>query len=158
MRLTPAAVADDGWLDLLAIDPLTFSGALSRLPRLFDGRLAGDPAFHVTRCRDATIASEPPSRVQLDGQSFGTTPVTVSILPGALNALDCRPATREAAGSQRNCARILSSLPEPGQSRSKDTAFSADSDVPCCAWKSRRVVSTWMSPVTYSFFIARSCT
>jgi YegS/Rv2252/BmrU family lipid kinase len=91
MRLTPAAVADDGWLDLLLLEPLKLAGALVRLPKLFDGRLAGDPAFHVTRCRAAAIASDPPCGVELDGQLFGTTPVSISILPGALSALDCRP-------------------------------------------------------------------
>ncbi len=84
MRLTPGAVVDDGWLDLLTIDPLTLAGALPRLPKLFDGRLAGDPAFHVVRCRNATIAADPPCGVELDGQLFGTTPLTISILPGAL--------------------------------------------------------------------------
>jgi diacylglycerol kinase (ATP) len=101
MRLTPSALVDDGWLDLLTVEPLTLGGALWRLPRLFDGRLAGDPAFHVTRCRAATIAADPPCRVELDGQLFGTTPVTISILPGALRALDCRPAASAVAGSSR---------------------------------------------------------
>jgi diacylglycerol kinase (ATP) len=101
MRLTPGAVVDDGWLDLLLLDPLSPAAALTRLPRLFDGRLAGDPAFHVTRCRQATIRSDPPSGVQLDGELFGTTPVTISILPGALRALDCRPAARSGGREPR---------------------------------------------------------
>ena len=92
MRLTPAARADDGLFDLLLLDPLTLAGALARLPKLFDGRLAGDPAFHVTRCRTVTIAAEPPCGVELDGQLFGATPLTVTIEQGALNALDCRAA------------------------------------------------------------------
>ena len=100
MRLTPGAVVDDGWLDLLLVDPLTLPGALARLPKLFDGRLEADPAFHVRHCRAATIAADPPCGVELDGQLSGTTPVTVTILPGALNALDCRPATREVAGQR----------------------------------------------------------
>jgi YegS/Rv2252/BmrU family lipid kinase len=90
MRLTPNAVVDDGWLDLLTIDPLTFAGALARLPKLFDGRLAGDPAFRVVRCRAATIRTESPCGVELDGQSYGATPVTVTVQPGVLRALDCR--------------------------------------------------------------------
>jgi diacylglycerol kinase (ATP) len=140
MRLTPNAAVDDGLLDLLLLDPLTLAGALARLPKLFDGRLAGDPAFHVTRCRTAEITADPPCGVELDGQLFGITPVTVEIAPGALNALDCRPA--RVAESQRNAERILSSFAEPGQSRSNGTALSADSDVPCCSWKSRRDSST----------------
>jgi diacylglycerol kinase (ATP) len=90
MRLTPDAVVDDGWLDLLTIDPLTFAGALTRLPKLFDGRLAGDPAFRVVRCRTATIRTESPCGVELDGQPYGATPVTVTVQPGVLRALDCR--------------------------------------------------------------------
>jgi diacylglycerol kinase (ATP) len=98
MRLTPRAVVDDGWFDVLTLAPLTLAGALRRLPKLFDGRLAGDPAFRVVRCRTATIASDPPCGVELDGQLSGTTPLTISILPGAINALDCRPVAREAGG------------------------------------------------------------
>jgi diacylglycerol kinase family enzyme len=45
----------------------------------------------VLRCRNATITSDPPAGVELDGQLFGSTPVTVEIMPGALSALDCRP-------------------------------------------------------------------
>ncbi len=94
MRLTPGAVVDDGLFDLLLLDPLSLPGALARLPKLFDGRLAGDPAFHVVRCRTATLAAEPPCGVELDGQPFGTTPFSVEMLPGALAALDCRAAAR----------------------------------------------------------------
>ncbi len=90
MRLAPQAVVDDGWLDLLTIDPLSPAGAIARLPRLFDGRLGGDPAFSVIRCREAVIRADPPCAVELDGQLAGTTPVAVSIRPGALRALDCR--------------------------------------------------------------------
>ena len=90
MRLTPGAVADDGWFDLLTIDPLTPAGALARLPKLFDGRLAGDPAFRVLRCREVTIRAARPCGVELDGELFGTTPVSIAIRAGALAALDCR--------------------------------------------------------------------
>lgn len=55
-----------------------------------DGRLAGDPAFRVVRCRSATIRCETPCGVELDGQEFGATPLTVTVRPGALRALDCR--------------------------------------------------------------------
>ena len=90
MRLAPRAVIDDGWFDLVTVNPLSLGGALARLPKLFDGRLNGDPAFRVTRCRRVTIDAEPGCGVQLDGQSAGRTPVTFRLLPGALGALDCR--------------------------------------------------------------------
>ncbi len=90
MRLAPAAVPDDGWLDLVTVEPLSVSGCIARLPKLFDGRLAGDPAFRVVRCRSVTIEADPPCSMEVDGQICGTTPVTLGLLPGALQALDCR--------------------------------------------------------------------
>jgi diacylglycerol kinase family enzyme len=65
-------------------------GAIARLPKLFDGRLAGDPAFRVVRCREATIRCAVPCGVELDGQLFGAAPVTIAVRAGALSALDCR--------------------------------------------------------------------
>jgi len=90
MRLAPGAQADDGYLDLVTIEPLPIVAAIARLPRLFNGRLAPDPAVRVLRCRSLTIRSVPPSGVEIDGQPFGVTPVTVGLLPGALSVLDCR--------------------------------------------------------------------
>lgn len=90
MRLAPGAQPDDGWLDLVTVAPLGAGAALAKLPKLFNGRLAGDAAFAVTRCRSATIASEPPCGVELDGEPAGRTPVTLQLLPSALRALDCR--------------------------------------------------------------------
>ena len=90
MRLAPRALVDDGWFDLVTVDPLPFAGALARLPKLYDGRLDGDPAFRVTRCRSIAIDADPGCGVQVDGQSAGRTPVTLRLLPAALGALDCR--------------------------------------------------------------------
>lgn len=90
MRLAPRAVIDDGWFDLVTVQPLSPGAALLRLPKLFDGRLEGDPAFKVTRCRRIAIDAEPGCGVQLDGQAAGRTPVRFELLPGALGALDCR--------------------------------------------------------------------
>lgn len=91
MRLAPGAQADDGYLDLVTIEPLSLAATIARLPKLFNGRLADDPAVRTLRCRSLTIRSEPPCGVEVDGQSFGMTPLTVRILPAALRVLDCRP-------------------------------------------------------------------
>lgn len=90
MRLAPDARLDDGYLDLVTIEPMPLIRAITRLPRLFDGRLAGDPAVRTLRCRSVTIRSDPPCGVELDGQSCGTTPVTLGLMPAALIVLDCR--------------------------------------------------------------------
>ncbi len=56
----------------------------------FEIKVDGIPAFHVVRCGTVEIHSDSPCGVEVDGQLFGTTPVTVTIVPGALRALDCR--------------------------------------------------------------------
>ena len=90
MRLAPDAAQDDGWLDLVTVEPVSLARAIAAMPKLFDGRLASDPALRVVRCRSVTIDADPPCGVELDGQLCGETPVTLTIMPGALQALDCR--------------------------------------------------------------------
>jgi len=90
MRLAGNAAPDDGWLDLVTVAPASTPRLLAALPRLFAGRLAGHPAIRVVRCRSATIDADPRCGYELDGQLSGTTPVTFRIVPGALQALDCR--------------------------------------------------------------------
>jgi diacylglycerol kinase (ATP) len=90
MRLAGDAALDDGWLDLVTVAPVSVPRAMAALPKLFDGRLAGHPAFRVVRCRSVTIHARPPCGVELDGQPAGETPVRLSLLPAALQALDCR--------------------------------------------------------------------
>jgi len=94
MRLAPDAQADDGYLDLVTIEPLPIIAAIARLPRLFNGRLARDPAIRTLRCRSLTIRTDAPCGVEIDGQPFGTTPVTIGLLPAALSVLDCRPSAK----------------------------------------------------------------
>lgn len=90
LRLAPGALPDDGQLELVTIDALSLPRSLGRLPRLFNGRLAADPAVRIRRVAEARIDCDPPGEIQADGQLIGTTPLSVQVLPGALCALDCR--------------------------------------------------------------------
>jgi YegS/Rv2252/BmrU family lipid kinase len=91
MRLAPGAQVDDGFFDLALVETMPILGALRRLPKLFNGKLATDPAVRIVRCRSVTIRSTPTCGVEVDGQDFGSTPVILTLRPGALNVLDCRP-------------------------------------------------------------------
>lgn len=90
MRLAPSALLDDGLFEFVTIAPMPLVAAVTRLPRLFDGRLARDPAVQTEHCRAVTIHADPPCSVQVDGQMLGLTPVSLRLWPGALRALDCR--------------------------------------------------------------------
>jgi YegS/Rv2252/BmrU family lipid kinase len=91
MRLAPGAQIDDGFFDLALVETMSVPGALRRLPKLFNGKLATDPAVQMVRCRSVTIHATPPCGIEVDGQDFGSTPVTLTLRPGALHVLDCRP-------------------------------------------------------------------
>jgi YegS/Rv2252/BmrU family lipid kinase len=87
MRLAPDARPDDGLLDVVSVAPLPLLSALRRLPRLFDGRLAGEPWVRTRRVARVEILAAPPTAVEADGQIVGTTPVSIEVVAGAVQAL-----------------------------------------------------------------------
>jgi YegS/Rv2252/BmrU family lipid kinase len=89
MRLAPQAAPDDGLLDVVTVEPLPLLAALRRLPRLFDGRLAGEPWVRYRRVACLEMQAVPPATIEADGQLVGTTPARVRVLPGAVSVLDC---------------------------------------------------------------------
>jgi YegS/Rv2252/BmrU family lipid kinase len=91
MRLAPGAQIDDGLFDLVLVEAMPISAVLRRLPMLFNGRLQADPAVQMVRCRSVTIRTTPACGIEADGQDIGTAPVTLTMQPGMLNVLDCRP-------------------------------------------------------------------
>ena len=87
LALYPDMVSDDGWLDILiftAAHPITVArtvgGILTR-------RLHRSPDVIHRRGRQIIIRADPPLPVQLDGEAILTTPVTITIDPGALRVL-----------------------------------------------------------------------
>ena len=85
--LAPDARPDDGLLDFL----LVRRGTARDLPRLALAAFAGS----LPRYRDVTyvqggklrVTAEKPVPVQIDGDPGGTTPLDISVLPGALEVL-----------------------------------------------------------------------
>lgn len=91
MRLAPGAATDDGVFDLVTVAELRFWRALALAPGLWNGTAALDPAFRRQPCRRALMDAHPACEVEADGQLIGRTPLEVTMLPGALRALACRP-------------------------------------------------------------------
>lgn len=81
---------DDGKLDVVVVRA---SGPVSALLAGWEALRQGDvgesDAGHVYRARasEVTIRTTPPRLVEADGSIIGTTPVTVTVLPGALTVL-----------------------------------------------------------------------
>ncbi len=114
MRLTPDAVVDDGWLDMLTIDPLGFGGALTRLPRLFDGRLGVIPRSTWSAAERRRLTRDPPCGVEARRPAIRQHAGDRNDRAGRT----ARPRLPRRRARYRNEVRILPSFPAPGQRRS----------------------------------------
>jgi YegS/Rv2252/BmrU family lipid kinase len=92
LKLAPEAQSDDGLLDLVAIRAIKPLAALIRVPKLYTGQLAGDPAAILGRGAAVAITTDVPAGVEADGQLLGTTPVEFTVQRGAIDAIvPCDP-------------------------------------------------------------------
>ena len=82
-RLTPAAVVDDGLLDLVALCPRTLTDALRLAGRVGLSRVHGDRHAIEGRTVELRVITSGLA-VQLDGDYAGETPMTFSVAPRAL--------------------------------------------------------------------------
>lgn len=86
-RMTPNAVANDGWLDLCIVKgrgPVAL--VRQSLPLLLSGSVAYSDV-ELLRIKALTVRGEEPLPVQLDGELDGTTPVDFRVAPRALRAI-----------------------------------------------------------------------
>jgi diacylglycerol kinase family enzyme len=87
--VAPDARLDDGLFEYVHAGALTRRNVLGFVPGLITGRLPTHPAVARGRCRKATLHSEAPLTVHLDGEFFclpeeGLHDLEVELLPGAL--------------------------------------------------------------------------
>ena len=89
LRICPAADPYDGWLDVTVIRPVGRAKLLQLLPQMRTGRFAADPCVEQLRARTVRV-SRGAGVTYGDGEDLGTTPVTVTSVPGAIRV--CLPA------------------------------------------------------------------
>lgn len=87
MHVAPEARSDDGLLDLVTVEDLSLLRVLPKLPKLYNGRILGDPAVRHRLVRRVRIEADPPASLQADGQLLGRTPATVSLQAQALRVV-----------------------------------------------------------------------
>lgn len=71
----PNAVSDDGLLDITMIRPVHWWHVVFRIRRLFNGTIYSIGHVTHTQGRKVRIESSPDSRLEIDGELFGVTPV-----------------------------------------------------------------------------------
>jgi len=95
MKIAPAALLDDGLLDVIVIEAGSKLGLVRALPSVYDGGHVDRDEVHVFTGRTVTLAatSRRPVPVGGDGEGLGVLPappvepVTISVMPGALTVI-----------------------------------------------------------------------
>ncbi len=84
MAICPDADPTDGLLDVCVVGPASRTTMLRLLPSVFEGGHVGHRHVHMLRGRTVTIEGEPMDLVG-DGETIGTTPITLAAVPGAVS-------------------------------------------------------------------------
>lgn len=90
MRQTPAAVIDDGLLDMTIIPDLPLMRIAREVPRLFTGSFLKVPELVVSKSRNITVypyGSSEAEPVEVDGEVVGRAPVRFEVLDAKLNII-----------------------------------------------------------------------
>ncbi len=87
MRITPAAVPDDGLLDVTIVGAMSRPALLRQFPKLFKGTHVKHPAVTTARATRVQIESDRPFLLFADGEEIGPLPAAMQVLPGALRVV-----------------------------------------------------------------------
>ena len=87
IRITPAALPDDGQFDVCIVRQVSKLEVLRVLPRTFSGNHVTHPAVRIEQTSQLRIDTERPLWIWADGERLAQTPMTVEIVPGALQVL-----------------------------------------------------------------------
>ncbi|MDO6144136.1 diacylglycerol/lipid kinase family protein [Paenarthrobacter aurescens] len=83
MMITPEAVADDGWLDMFVVKPLSRLRFLAVFPKVFAGKHTNHPAVEIRRVRKVRLEAEGVV-AYADGERIAALPVDVDVIPAGL--------------------------------------------------------------------------
>lgn len=86
MHIAPGADVHDGLLDVVMIAAGSRARFIARLPSVYRGTHVDHPEITILRGRTVTIEADG-VRAYADGEPLSQLPVTVRVLPGALNML-----------------------------------------------------------------------
>ncbi|MFB2836129.1 YegS/Rv2252/BmrU family lipid kinase [Floridanema evergladense] len=82
---------DDGLFDITIVSPPTALDALTTAMELLENGLvhssSEDAHIGYLRSNKVTITTDPPQQITIDGEMFGTTPVTFEVLPQSLKVV-----------------------------------------------------------------------
>jgi len=84
MRIAPGAAVDDGILDLCIVGDVSRLTALRQLANLYRGTHVDHPQVDMAQGHTIEIAGDRGTLTHLDGEPFGTLPLSVRLRPAAI--------------------------------------------------------------------------
>lgn len=87
MPAAPAALMDDGRLDVMLIRDLPRLQRLALLTRIQSGKHVDHPAVQMLQIHRLKIEAVPPQALNIDGEVRGSTPVEIVVAPAAIQVL-----------------------------------------------------------------------
>lgn len=87
LKLAPEARVDSGTFDVCLFREKSRLGFMGQLFNVLQRKQQDDPRFMNFPAKELTVSCTPPAAVQLDGDYFCRTPVTLRVLPGAVNVV-----------------------------------------------------------------------
>ncbi len=92
MRIAPGAKTDDGLLNISIIQPLPLFKLVTKLfSSIADGSFIEEPEVSYCTGKTIEVSCEPPAVLDLDGELFGTTPATITVIPKGIEILSHEP-------------------------------------------------------------------
>ncbi len=87
MRIAPDARIDDGLLNVCVLREAGIIEFLRAFPKVFHGTHVSHPKFWTGTAKDVVVESDRPLPVLIDGDVSHTTPLHVTVAPGALRVM-----------------------------------------------------------------------
>jgi YegS/Rv2252/BmrU family lipid kinase len=102
MRVAPGAEFDDGRFDVVIIGETGRTRALTGIPSLYRGRHIARREVEVHRARVVRVSCDgAPMLFDVEGEQVGTTPATLTCIPGAISL--CAPQVGEGRSATISC-------------------------------------------------------
>lgn len=87
MIIAPNATLDDGLLDSIMVGDISMYDLIRIRPKLYDGTHITHEKFSQTKVSEISIEAEEKLIVEADGDIVGESPVSIKVVPAALNVL-----------------------------------------------------------------------
>ena len=85
MKMAPKAKLDDGLIDLVVVKAgITRMRLLQVLPKLFEGTHINEPEVSYYQTSEFALIPEKDEILNIDGESMGSTPIKVKMMPNVI--------------------------------------------------------------------------